>query len=292
MKYEVEFRLSERAAVPLLGRGVGRTIGSGLVRQVIAAPGDTVYEKIRNEHLRLQGLGQTGLVTSWIPHRVYADAELADAPLLRWEVASVFEPIGQDCGTEYDERAACSVCGAGRTQVSPLRLDLRRIQRQRDIDTRTIPSGKDVARTLAEEIVVSRRFRDLVETLSITGVDLAPVEDRGRISEAWFQLLVVSRPITVTPPTEFGIDPFDLDVAGRYRCPSGHIAGLNLLSEVTIDEKTWDGSDVAVSRQLVGRRAGDLVPAPLLFVSNRLCQALRAHRTKGSRFEPVRFQGQ
>lgn len=289
MKYEVEFRISERAATSLLGPGVGRRLGSGTTRKVVAEPGDPVYEAIRGEELRRRASGEPGLFTAWIPHRRYQLHELEAAPLLRWEIATAFEPIGEDCGTVYDYGAACPLCGTGRVQRSPLRLDLRRIQPSRDVDTRTIPASKDAARTIAEEVVVTRRFRDIVSRDLVTGVNLAPVEDRGRTSGDWFQLVVVSQAISIVPPTEFGIDPFDADVEGRYRCPRGHVAGLNLLSEVTIDPATWDGSDVVASRELVGRRAGDLVPAPLLFVSNRLWTAMRSQRLRGSRFEPALF---
>jgi len=37
----------------------------------------------------------------------------------------------------------------------------------------------------------------------------------------WYQLIVKSKPVKIAQATKTGINPFDEDVAGKYRCPSG-----------------------------------------------------------------------
>jgi hypothetical protein len=101
----------------------------------------------------------------------------------------------------------------------------------------------------------------------------------------WYQLKVTSRKTTILPPTRGGIAPFEEDEEGKYRCPSGHTIGLNLLSEVWLARGSWDSSDVASTEQMVGIRKGLFVPAPLLLISPRLRQLLEGQKIRGYRVE-------
>lgn len=65
------------------------------------------------------------------------------------------------------------------------------------------------------------------------------VESRDDDATTWHQLRLVAPPVYVVSPTTFGIDPFDDDQLGVYRCPLGHVAGLNVISEVTIEIRGW-----------------------------------------------------
>jgi hypothetical protein len=87
------------------------------------------------------------------------------------------------------------------------------------------------------------------------------------------------------PPTEFGINPFNTDAPGAHRCPRGHVLGLNLLSEVTVLRADWDGSDVALTLEMVGTKRGDLRPRPLCLISPRFYQLLSRERVKGAYIE-------
>jgi len=78
--------------------------------------------------------------------------------------APAFEPTGEECGTVYDEAVSCPTCGAGRKQVSPLKLNLRKI-----------PKTKDLARTIADEWVVSQRLVNALVDANISGVEFQPV---------------------------------------------------------------------------------------------------------------------
>jgi hypothetical protein len=104
---------------------------------------------------------------------------------------------------------------------------------------------------------------------------------RGKPPPVWHQLVITAPPVSMVPPTRFGVDVFDDDAAGEFRCPLGHVAGLNLLSEVSVVRSEWDGSDVFCTQQLVGTRRGVLVPRPELLISQRCWKLLREHRTTG-----------
>lgn len=106
----------------------------------------------------------------------------------------------------------------------------------------------------------------------------------------WYQLLINSQPIPIaSPPSKFGINPFDDDAKDKFRCPQGHVLGLNLLSEVWIQRKDWDGSDVVATRESVGILQGLLVPTPLILISQRLWRLLEENEVSGYSVELARF---
>lgn len=119
-------------------------------------------------------------------------------------------------------------------------------------------------------------------------VALAEVRDRRqpKAFPVWYQLVVTSRPVQLVPPTRFGVKPLvdDADDA-LFRCPLGHVGGLNLLSELYVSRDSWDGSDWAMTEQLVGRRVGVLVPRPLLLISPRLRRLFADNNIRGYSLE-------
>ena len=182
------------------------------------------------------------------------------------------ETSGEENDTEYDGRAACIYCAAGREQKSLLRLDLRGISR-----------SADLVETLGGEVIVSSRIAELIRRHGITGVRLSSVEDtrRDRISAEWYQLVPVGGRVEINSRTRAGIDPFDPDVEGRFRCPFGHVLGLNLLSEVWLERGSWNGDDLVVSRQMFGDLRGLLRPQPIRFMSQRFWRMLTKARITG-----------
>lgn len=205
---------------------------------------------------------------------------LTAAEFFQLQITAFFEPEGTACGTEYDESAACPHCGAGRRLVGELILDLGKV-----------PKGKDFAQSIArDEWIVSERLVSLMREHGVTGAEFELVKSakkRRAGSPAWYRLHITAEPVEVAAPTRFGIDPFDDDAEGRYRCPLGHTMGLNILSELSIGRDSWDGADIAVTRQYVGSRQGVLVPSPLIVVSPRLRQLLIKHDIKGFKTEVV-----
>jgi hypothetical protein len=288
MRETLELRIPEEKARLALPEDEGVGLGTPIpwVRKVTVSLNDP-----RAGQLDALALG-------WLIKRTYSDSEFSAAELMRLEITSTFEPAGEECGTRYDESAACHYredqtypmsipgghsgaiveqrCGAGRKQVSDLRLNLRRV-----------PKGKDLCRTIADEWIVSERLAILLSDAGATGVDLLPVHhlsDRSP-STSWYQLTITAPRVSIVQPTVAGIRPFDLDLAGTYRCPLGHVIGLNLLSELHVSRTDWAGTDFACTREEIGVRRGLLVPAPLILVSPRIAKVLKRQHVKGFRLE-------
>jgi hypothetical protein len=338
MRETVEFRIPEDGASRFLEPHEGKCLG-GSVRVLELATNDPRYERIGELDRQLRKEGRAFFL-GWDIKRHYSRQELESAELFRLETTAVFEPAGEECGTVYDESTACPLCGAGRTQVSDLILDLRKA-----------PKNKDIACTIADEWIVSQRLAELLVDTGMTGVELRPIRHRARYQDdpvdltkvpsgrellrqakeagmstsgwaftvwlnrpeqddlaeqareehayllerrahrrpkpmpVWYQLVVTSAHVLAVTPTRFGVRPFDEDPEGLYRCPSGHVSGLNLLSELWVSRMAWDGSDIARTENLVGTRRGLLVPMPLLIISSRLWRLLRDEKVKGYKVE-------
>lgn len=256
LKASYEFRILEDLAAKHLGDGIGKK--SWLVRVVEVTPNDPLFAKIGSLKKKLKD-NKLPFITSWIIRRSYTADEISNANLLHVKTQSIFEPEGEQCGTVYDYSDACPYCGVGRKLVSSLKLD-----------PKAVPKGRDLAKTIADEWIISARLAKAMKSNEIRGFELAPVETiRGR-SDDWFQLRVTSKPVELVPPTKCGNDPSDDDPLGTQKCPLGHVLGLNVLSELYVDKNSWDGSDIAWTRQAVGIRMGVLVPSPLLLISPKL----------------------
>jgi hypothetical protein len=203
---------------------------------------------------------------------------LAAAELLRLVPTCFFEPTGEECGTVYDEATACSICGAGRRQVTDLELSIQKI-----------PKRADIAVSIASEWVFSKRLAEVVQGESISGVVLRAVRHHGRgtskVSPDWLQPVVTSMPVKTVSPTRFGLDPLNDDPKGEYRCSLGHVAGLNILSEIYLARSTWHGEDVVQTEQLVGDRRGLVVPSPMTLISQRFYQSLTKAKMRGFKVE-------
>jgi hypothetical protein len=193
-----------------------------------------------------------------------------------------FEPAGEQCGTLYDEEQACPLCGSGAKQKSDLFLEWKRI-----------PKKKDVAMTIAREIVVSRRLVDLLHKHNVKGGEYLPVrQNEGLKSESkeWYQLSVESDAADLIPPTVVGNDPFDLDEEGRNRCPNGDLLGLNLLSEVSMKFASYSRDDIVTSKQFIGTRRGLIRPQRLILISRRLWHIFEQEKQKGEKIRGIRFE--
>ena len=272
----LELRLPEDRAREVFGADAGEPVTSW-IRRFELPINDPAIERIAAIDRAWRERGENFLL-NWSIRRAYSADELNSAKLLLLEITSSFEPAGEECGTEYDHSTVCSHCGAGRTRSSPLRLNLRRV-----------PRSKDITQSIAgDEWIVSGRLAEAMRQKQFSGVQLERVQHARGASVGdgeWYQLLPVSAPVAVASSTSFGIHPFDPDIRGQYRCPSGHVVGLNLLSELALKADTWDGSDITTTRELVGIRRGLLVPHPLLLVSHRFYKMLLDEKMKGWRVQ-------
>ena len=280
MRETYDFRIPERHAQRYLKPDDGKVIGfSGELRQVVLDSRDPRMEVIRKTEQAFHERGEC-FHLGWTIQRKYTEKELEGAELFYLFPRATFEPVGESCGTEYDDAAACKHCGAHASQLTELRLDTSRL-----------PRGRDIAKTIAySEVVVSARLAEAFQKHGLTGARFLPIRGRGgrKAIDSWFQLAVDSRPLGVAPQTRFGVAPFDEDEKGEYRCPKGHVLGLNLLSEVWVKRKDWDGADVCATKQWVGMRSrngGVFRPHPLLLISQRMRRLLDDLKAKGHQLE-------
>jgi hypothetical protein len=251
------------------------------IRKVELSSDDPKFKRVGELNSLLKREHNDLFFAGWDIHRRYTAEELEKAELLLLHHIPTFELAGEECGTHYDESSACPLCKAGAKQVSPLFLDWRRF-----------PKGKDIARTIAGEIVVSQKFVKLFEQHSMRGAEFRPVRQRPASSAEspdWFQLVVKSCGAQIVPPTKTGVHPFDEDIAGKHHCPLGDLIGLNRLSELWINRSSYNGADIIESCQFAGTRRGLLRPERFLLISSKLKRLIEEQKLKGFKMEVVRM---
>ncbi len=203
----VEFRLWEEEAQ--------RYLGPHLRHRIIVDADSELFEKIGEANRTMWQKGEGSVFSSWDIRRRYSRRELDEAELFHSIVRWRFEPTGEEFGELYDYSAGCPICRVGRRQIADLTLDLSKVPR------------KDVAITIGGEIVVSERFVDIVQRANLTGFALGPVHHyrttERELAPRW-QLIVEPPGVPVlSPPTQFGNNPFDFDADGEYQCPNGRL---------------------------------------------------------------------
>lgn len=134
-----------------------------------------------------------------------------------------------------------------------------------------------------------RKNRTLAELAEGEYFALREAKDKKRhpALPVWYQLVVLPNSTEIVPPTRTGIDPFDEDTEGEFRCPTGDLIGLNLLSEVSIHTASHPGTDLFCSRQFIGNRVGFIRPSRVLFISPRFFQVLNSESVRGIGIEVV-----
>ena len=114
---------------------------ASLFRKVEVDTHDPKYQQIGKITLRLKEERDADFFFGWSFHRRYTADELNAASCFMLSISAVFEPAGESSGTTYDESATCEICGAGAPRLSSLRLDLRRVPKNKDIRARSPTSG-------------------------------------------------------------------------------------------------------------------------------------------------------
>ena len=134
----------------------------------------------------------------------------------------------------------------------------------------------------------SEEQKPLLERL-LTQKKSAVKGNEGATSRREFaQLVLRSKPLEVSDQSRFGATPFDTDREGYHECSAGVIAGMRLVSPLSVLRSSWDGSDLCRTDAYVGgQRQGLFRPYQHLVVSRRLFEALRQQGMKGFRFEVV-----
>ncbi len=199
MKEYVEFRIPEKYAAQYLSPEQGQRL-SDSVRKLTIATEDPLYWRVRTIETQFEKRREFFFL-GWHIKRRYSADELAKAQLFSLNITVVFEPAGEECGTIYDESTACKICGAGRKQVSSLTLDLRKA-----------PKKKDIARTIADEWIISQHLAEILVGAKITGFELHPVQHKARYQD----------------------DPYDLKAV-----PTGRRI-LSLAEEAGLSQSSWE----------------------------------------------------
>ena len=279
MRELCEFRVNEEFAGLLFGPDEGVVLG-GWIRKVVLSTADPRFARVGELQAELTASLDRCFFYGWHIRRHYSRSELAAAELFLLRVNRAFEPTGEECGTEYDDTDACPYCGAGGIQRSNLRLDLGRI-----------PKRADIARTIADEVVISRRVAEILAHTEQTARLLAPIRSRNgdQTSSDRLQLLAPPPSLNVLPPTRAAGSLFDDPSADDYKCPVGHLLGLNLLSELSVERASYTGDDIVTPRQFVGVRRGLLRPTRPICISQNVRRALEANRARGFTLEVVHF---
>jgi hypothetical protein len=273
MKEIIEFRIFNEYAHLLLRPDEGKRNPSNTVIHILKE--DPKFEQIRTLSKEIRDKKNDFLFLYSNIKRQYGNEEFDRATLFQLKITTTFEPAGEECGTLYDEKTGCEICGANRKQIGLLRL-------RKD----SIPKT-DIARTIAGEIVVSEKFAAVFKKKGLKGALLEPVV----LNNATFNCyqLVSAIEIELSQNTIAGINLFDLSTSSEgeiYKCPKGHTLGLNLLSEAyVVGSRSIGANDFFSSKQKIGARRGLLRPEQIYFCSPAFREMVHEERLSGFEFE-------
>lgn len=285
MKETTEFRINYDFANLLFEDNEGVDLGqiSKSIKVVQLSKDDPRYSQIPIIAKQVKDKYNKGFFFGWKIKRKYSKKELDTAILFQIKIKTKFEPTGEECGTTYDEKFICDICGVGRKQIGLLKLKKN-----------TIPN-KDIVSTIGGEVLVSEKFVKIFRERKLNGVEFAPVVFEKDKSN-YFQLIVFSK-LELTNKTIAGINPFDFSESCEivdynvskkeiYKCPRGHTIGLNLLSEAYVEKNQLiQNCDFFVSKQRIGVSRGLLKPEPLYFCSIALKKMIDEEKLSGFDFE-------
>lgn len=268
-----DFRIPIRNANLYLP-GVGVEL-SPIIRKVVVTSTDPIFSEIGRLETQFRSKGKPFFL-GFSCRRTYSTDEIEAAELFLLKVPRAFEPAGEELGTTYDSALACPKCGTGERQTSELFLE-----------STSIPGNTDIARTIAGEVVVSQRTRDVLKTADFQTNALGAVRlanRGGEYSSHYWQLVPVGPTARVnTESTLAGQQPFDRSRVGACAC--GNLIGLNLLSELALTRASLPSVDLFRTCETVGTRRGLLRPSPFWLVVPRLREAILAARLRGFEFE-------
>lgn len=277
MKETIEFRILKEYAHLLLKPGEGKQLS--IVVSITMSTSDPRFERVRELTREIRDKFNESFFFYSEIKRKYSKKELNDATLFLIKIKKTFEPAGEECGTQFNEEVACEICGANRKQIGLLKLKKGSIPK------------KDIARTIAGEVVVSKRFAEVFNQRRLNGARFEPILFGDRISE-YYQLMPIHE-IELTSNTIAGSNVFDLSPTFDdevYCCPQGDTIGLNLISEAHVASNAYlSDNDILQSRQNIGVKRGLLCPERLLFCSPAVKQMIEEEKLTGFEFEIARI---
>ncbi len=280
MKEILEIRINYEFATLLFNKEEGKNIGTS-VKVIELLKEDPRYNKVPIIDQEIRSKYDRAFFFGWNIKRKYSTKELDASILLQLKIKTTFEPSGEDCGTLYDETETCKICGVNRKQIGPLLLSKKSIPK------------KDIARTIAGEIVVSNKFKNLFEKNNLKGMEFKQVYSKETPIN-FFQIIPTSPELQITQNTITGIDPFDLSETSDgeiYKCPNGHTLGLNLISEIYVKKIAYlNNFDFFQTEQKIGVKRGLLRPEPLYLCSKKMREIIVGDNLKGFDFEVTHLE--
>jgi hypothetical protein len=218
---------------------------------------------------------------TWVDvRRRYTEVELRAAPLLHlipWPAAAI---PWESQWVVLDRERACRMCLAA-PQQAPLVFRSSSLARTREIQQ----DGR------ANALLASDRLVRVLAEHGLTGWSSRAIfRARGsalREIPGWKQLVVTAEVGPAVPPTVFGRSPFHPDPHNLEGCRVCGLTRPGLQSELYLPASSWEGSDLALTRDRIGGEFGLGHPVQLLVVSQRLYGLLREHRVQGFRVERV-----
>lgn len=274
MKEKLKIRVNLDYAGLLFEENEGRNIGTS-VKIVVLSKEDPRFAQIPLIDFQVQEKYKSRFFFGWEILRSYSKKELDEAKLFHLKITTMFEPAGEECGTQYDDTDACEICGSNSRQKSPLFLK-----------SGSVPN-KDIAQTIAGEIVVSDKFLHAFKNGGLKGAVFNPIFHGNEISN--YHQLIAQHEIWLSQNTIGGINPFDLSTTCRgeiYKCPKGHTIGLNLLSEpYVLNNQLINQYDFLSSAQKIGVKRGLLRPEPIYLVSTAFRKMIKDTALSGFEFE-------
>jgi hypothetical protein len=146
MKEIVEFRIYSEF-YNLLSKP-NNAVFNGAVYVIKVEKRDAIFDEIKYLTTFVRQKYNDSFFGYSVIKRQYDKRELNSAVLFQIKIKNTFEPSGEECGTLYDETATCEICGCNRKQIGPLKLKRGSIPK------------KDIARTIAGEVVISKKIND------------------------------------------------------------------------------------------------------------------------------------
>lgn len=280
MRECAEFRIPESNAKGFLNDNEGTSVTSSVRKLVIDTNSDR-FREIGLIDAQWKSNGRA-FYTSCKISRSFSSLELQNAILFSVRFSKVWEMAGEEHGTLYDESKGCPVCGTGSKQVGPLLLPMKKVSK-----------SADFIKTIAGEYLISKRARELFEDQQISGSVFSPVlntQDSCRESNQWYQLSTSTIDLEISSSTKVGIDLFDEDIKGTYRCTCGQLLGLNLLSPVILKAEQVTLDDICSSRQFIGIRKGLLRQEKVIFATQKLRQMAIKEKLRGLEFDVAYFE--
>lgn len=224
----------------------------------------------------------------------YSEEELRNPEILVLHVNGYAGSGGNTLAEVYEDLNACSACGSlGEIhQVGSIVLDQDRSSPEAlDVeDPQTF--GHDICRTdFDDEIIVTQRVRELMESYGITGVEFRRVIPMGASetsSSQYCQLIILDRIGPMVPPTRLVYEKLCPE-CGRHRkvlieTPTPYLVSPD--SEPYFERHSYAGQDIMLSttrlkaiRSPIGKR--------LIIASQRMYGLLRENGVTGFWAQPA-----